>query len=96
MTKTTNAGQVVAVAYVTRWATTRGILVVRQARRSDSFPDCLRHGGALIQPSQWTTDRAEAETRYRAALMKAERAAFRKHVELVQAINAPPKYEGTP
>lgn len=78
------------VAYVTKWATTQGILVVKDA---EMFEEYLSKGTWLfVSPRHWTTDKAEAETRYRAALLKASQAAFKKHAAIVAAINAPPKY----
>lgn len=91
-----NERKTVPVAYVTKWTTTRGILVVRGKPRSDNFTDHLRVGPSLIRPNDWTTDKAEAETRYRAALDRAYTSATKKAKALKAAINAPPKYEDEP
>lgn len=99
MTKTaTNAGQLVAVAYVTKWATTRGIVVVRQAETHTSASGVvyLCHGAGLIEPKAWTTDKAEAEKRWDAAMWKAHNAAKAKADRLAKQVFQGPKYEGTP
>jgi hypothetical protein len=82
----------VPLAYVTRWAATRGIEVVRDGQCSEMFPDHFRWNGSLIHPNHWTTDKAEAEKRYRAALTRAYQSSMRKAKTLKAAINAPPKY----
>lgn len=82
----------VPLAYVTKWAATRGIVVVKGGHEAEG--GYFDNGPWMfVSPSQWTTDRAEAEARYRAALLRASQAAFKKHSALVAAINAPPKYE---
>lgn len=86
--------KVVSVAYVTKWATTRGILVVRGAEEhtSDDGTKYLTKRMMFVSPKHWTTDKAEAEERYRSELIRAERAALKRHKAAVAAINAPPKY----
>ena len=85
----------VPVAYVTKWATTRGILVVRGAEeyKADFGAVYLsRDDGLFVGPKQWTTDKAEAEERYRKALKRARDSALKKAQALRSAIEAPPKY----
>lgn len=82
----------VSVAHVTKWATTRGIEVVRDVERSDMFPDHLRWRGGLIIPKHWTTDKAEAEKRYAAALAKREKELVRNLKAIRQAISDGPRY----
>lgn len=85
----------VAVAYVTTWATTRGILVVKDAETYETYLTKKSPGVHLfVSASKWTEDKAEAETRYRAALTRAYQSAMRKAKALKSAINAAPKYEG--
>lgn len=86
----------VPVAYVTKWAATRGIVVKRDAVKSDNFPDHIRMGHALIRPEQWTSDKAEAEVRYRKALAAKADAATKQAKRLIAAMSAPPKYEEAP
>jgi hypothetical protein len=87
----------VPVAYVTKWATTRGILVVKGAdgwtTDGEEYLTGRESGsGLFVAPAHWTEDKDKAELRYRAVLLKASQAAFKKHKALVAAINAPPKY----
>lgn len=86
----------VPVAYVTKYAETRGIVVVRDAEETE--------GGALsagdfsgsslwVAKGHWTEDKAIAEERYRAALRRALNSAEEKVRRIQAALDAPPKYE---
>jgi hypothetical protein len=94
-----NEGKKVPTAYVTKWATTVGIMTVNDGEvyTSGSSTNYLTKRGKssyslFVAPAHWTTSKEEAETRYRKALRKAADAAHKKHAALVAAINAPPKY----
>ena len=83
---------IVPVAYVTKYATTAGILVVRGAERSGMFPERLWLNHGHILPSDWTEDKAEAEMRWHAALLKAAAQAEKKAARLRAAASHAPKY----
>lgn len=87
----------VPVAYVTRWAATRGILVVKdgEAHAYDSGT-YLKKGHLFVSAKEWTEDKAVAEGRYRAALRRALNSAEEKVKRIQAALDAPPKYEGKP
>lgn len=82
----------VPLAYVTKWAQTKGILVVKDGEVYAEEKYLTKGSFLFVRARDWTTDKAVAEERYRAALLKASEAAFKKHKALVDAINAPPKY----
>lgn len=70
----------VPVAYVTKWATTRGIVVVRDAEITDG--GYYWTGSLCIPSSQWTEDRAEAERRWRKAMEKERARLVKKQAAL--------------
>lgn len=84
--------RVVPVAYVTKWATTAGIITAKRHETSESFPDCLRFEGSLMRPSEWTEDKALAEERWRHAMKKAHEATVKKAERLAEQILAGPKW----
>lgn len=86
-------GKTVPVAYVTKWAATRGIIVLRNAKRSDSYPDRLWLNHAHVGPKDWTEDRPEAERRWREAVTKASMAARKKAEALLDLSMGAPKYD---
>lgn len=83
----------VPVAYVTKWATTRGIVVVRDAERSESFPECLILRVGFMHQREWTEDRAEAERRWRKAMEKERARLVKKQAALAQALKDGPRWE---
>lgn len=84
----------VPVAYVTKWATTRGILVVRGAETYETYLTKKDPGVHLfVGAKQWTEDKDEAETRYRAALKKAHVSAVKKAASLKGRMSTAPVYE---
>lgn len=83
----------VPVAYVTRWAATRGIVVMRGRSVSDSGR--LWDGFHAHSPKDWTTDKDEAERRWRLAVTKAGMAARRKAEALLDMALGAPKYDDT-
>jgi hypothetical protein len=82
----------VPVAYVTKWAVTRGIVVWKDAKETESGWLYPKKGWMGVAFKQWTEDKAIAEERYREALLKASQGAFKKMKAMEKAINAPPKY----
>jgi hypothetical protein len=82
----------VPVAYVTKWATTAGILVLRDVELSDVAPGSLWHLHGHIRPSDWTEDRVTAEGRWRQAMAKTADAAEKKAKRLRAAAALAPKY----
>lgn len=80
----------VPIAYVTRWAATRGIVVMRGATLTDAGR--LWDGFHSHAQSDWTIDRTVAEGRWRKALAKAASAAQKKADNLRAAAILPPKY----
>lgn len=83
--------RIVPIAYVTKWAATAGIRVIRNAEGTES--GCLRKGISLfVSPLDWTEDKAEAEVRYRAKIDSARRSAERKVKKLEALYKAEPKY----
>jgi hypothetical protein len=83
--------QIILLAYVTKWATTRGIIVVRNAETTDS--GALSKGFLWAGPNHWTTDRVTAEGRWRKAMQKAADLAQKKADRLRRAVALAPKYE---
>lgn len=82
----------VPVAYVTKYAETRGILVVKDARTNDEGVYLVKRP-LFISPKEWTEDKAVAEDRYRAALRRALNSAEERVKRIQDALDAPPKYE---
>ncbi len=80
----------VPVAYVTKWATTEGITIFRDAEVTASGALSLRY--IWVPPAHWTEDRATAEGRWRKAMSKAADAAEKKAKRLRAAAALPPKY----
>lgn len=81
----------VAVAYVTKYAETRGILLLKDVEISENgYCYC---GFVSAGPKEWTEDRAVAEARYRAALLRARNLAEEKMKRIQAALDGPPKYE---
>lgn len=85
--------RIVPVAYVTKWAATAGIRIIRDAETlSDGY---LYKGGALgifVGQQDWTEDKAEAEIRYRAKIDAARQSAERKVKKLEALYKAATKY----
>lgn len=85
----------VPIAYVTKWATTAGILVVRDAETyADGWLGSRRSSFAhsiFVGPKHWTTDRGIAEERWGEAIRKAIKAAERKVAKLKSDAAAGPK-----
>ena len=79
------------VAYVTKWAVTRGILVEHDRRVSEG--GYLHIGFSAVPSSQWTEDKVVAEGRWRQALSKAAASAERKAMNLRVAMTKAPPYE---
>lgn len=84
----------VPVAYVTKYAETRGILVVKDAEISEG--GYCYTGFLSVPPKEWTEDKDIAEDRYRAALRRALNSAEEKVKRIQAALDAPPKYEEKP
>lgn len=83
--------RVVPVAYVTRWATTVGIRVIRGAEETASGA-LYRNNSFYVIRNEWTEDKSEAEARYRAKIDAARHSAERKAKKLEALYKAPPKY----
>lgn len=81
----------VSVAYVTKYAETRGILVVKDAEISKG--GYCYSGFISVGPKEWTEDKAIAEDRYRAALRRSLKSAEEKVKRIQAALDAAPKYE---
>ena len=88
--------RIVPVAYVTKWATTVGIRVVRGAEAVGSGALYKKSADGVpsiyVSRSDWTEDKAEAEARYRAKIDAARQSAERKARKLEALYKAPPKY----
>lgn len=84
------SGRIVPVAYVTKWAATAGIHIVRNAKMLPS--GSLLSPWAHVRPLDWTEDKAEAEARYRAKIDAARQSAERKVKKLEALYRADPKY----
>jgi hypothetical protein len=82
--------RVVPVAYVTRWAATTGIRVVRDAE--ETVGGYLSKKMLFVGRNDWTEDKAEAEVRYRAKIDTARKSAQRKVEKLTALYKAEPKY----
>jgi hypothetical protein len=80
----------IPIAYVTKWATTRGILVIRDGGVSEG--GYLYCGFISVPQSHWTEDRAVAEGRWRKAMQKAADLAQKKADRLRSAVALSPKY----
>lgn len=63
--------RVVPIAYVTKYAETRGIIVVRGASTAAPTVGYLTVGKAVYGPKDWTEDLAKAQHRYVANLRHA-------------------------
>lgn len=84
----------VPVAYVTKWATTRGILVVKGAEThvGQNGAVYLTKGALFVDARHWTEDKDEAERRYAAALKRRERALGENLKAIRQAISDGSRY----
>lgn len=85
----------VALAYVTKWAATRGIVVVMDAETgtTDNFGTYLWLHHSLVGPNHWTDDLNVAERRWREAVKKAQKAAQKKAKALGALLKGPAQYE---
>lgn len=77
----------------TRWASTRGLVVVRNASMSDVAPGWLSVGMGCFKPTEWTVSKPVAEGRWRKALAKAAESAERKAQRPRKAATGAPPYE---
>lgn len=82
--------ETVPIAYVTKWAATRGIIVYRDASISER--GYLWTGFQSIPPREWTEDKASAEARWRMAVMKSAQNAEKKAAKLRASLTRAPKY----
>lgn len=82
--------RIVPIAYVTTWATTAGIRIVRDAEVTES--NALSKGHLYVSATDWSEDKAEAEARCRSKLDAAIKSAERKVDKLRKAYLAEPKY----
>lgn len=80
----------IPVAYVTKWATTAGIRIVRNARVTDM--GAISSGFLYASAKDWTADKVIAEARYRAKIDAARQSAERKVKKLEALYKAAPKY----
>jgi hypothetical protein len=93
--------RVVPVAYVTKWALTRGVLVVRGASlmlgADHNFAnDYLKKGHLFVGRKHWTENREEAVTRWRKALEKEHKRLLNKAEDVgKRLLEAPPFTEET-
>lgn len=86
-----NDRKTIPIAYVTKWATTRGIIIVRDAEVTEH--GALYGRNCLYVPaSQWTEDKEEAVDRWHASLLKAAASAEKKADALRAAASFTPKY----
>jgi hypothetical protein len=90
----------VRLAYVTRWAATRGIVVVMDAEvyrppgATDGREYLTKHGTNLFEMSgHWTDNLDVAERRWREAVKKAHKAAQKKAKALGELLKGPAQYE---
>jgi hypothetical protein len=91
-----NHKRTVPVAYVTKWAVTRGILVVKNATTAGDDGEYLRNSRLFAGPTQWTEDREVASGRWRKAMEKARVAAARKAAKLADRFVQPPPFTEEP
>lgn len=88
--------RIVPVAYVTKWATTVGIRIVRDAMPVRSGALYKESDGGVpsiyVPEKDWTEDKAEAEARYRAKVDAARQSAERKAKKMEALYKAAPKY----
>lgn len=87
----TNETKTIPVAYVTQWATTRGIRIIHNGEVSKN--GYLYCGFISIPQSAWTEDRIVAEDRWRKEMTKAADVAQKKADRLRAAVALPPKYD---
>lgn len=83
--------RIVPVAYVTKWATTAGIRIVRDGEATE-LGSLMKRGGLYVHKNHWTEDKAEAEARYRAQIDAARQSAERRAEKLEALYKAAPKY----
>lgn len=83
----------VRVAYVTKWATTRGIFVVTSGTAKGGYLKAAHGWSSLfVNARHWTESQEEAEHRYRLELDKAIAAALRKVAALRMRRSSDPVY----
>jgi hypothetical protein len=82
--------RIIPVAYVTRWAATEGIRIVRGAEVTDR--GALFARDLYVNAKDWTEDKTEAEARHRAKIEAARKAAARMLKALEVLAMAAPKY----
>lgn len=83
--------KVVPLAYVTKWAATRGIVVVKGAEVT--VTGALVRGHLFAPANQWTEDKFVAEVLWREAVERSQKAAQKKAKSLGSILNGPAKYE---
>lgn len=81
----------IKVAYVTKWAATRGIVVVKGMEMTGN--GYLYTGFTSVPEREWTEDKSVAEARWRNAVGRAADAAQRKADALRAQLSGPAKYE---
>ncbi len=82
--------RVVPLAYVTKYAEARGIIIVRGASTHGEY---LVARPMFVGPNDWTEDKALAEQRYIAAMKRALKSAEKRAAKIREAIAAAPPYE---
>lgn len=92
-------GRVVPVAYVTKWALTAGIKVVKNAEEvsgTDYGSVYLKKGHMFVTAKDWTEDREEAMERWRKAMTKEHMRLLNKAEDVgKRLLQAPPFTEET-
>lgn len=83
----------IPVAYVTKWAASSGITVIRDAVTTESGALKKQRGLLYVLAKDWTTDKAEAEKRWRVAVTKAATLVRRKAERLESEAMGAPKYD---
>jgi hypothetical protein len=83
--------QTIPIAYVTKWATTVGIRIIRDGEVTP-LGAIMKVGGLYATKNDWTEDKVEAESRYRVMIDSARKAAQRKVEKLAALYRAAPKY----
>ena len=88
----TPEGRIVPLAYVTKYAESRGIITVRGAR-TDETGCYLVASLMFVRPGDWTEDKAVAEKRYTATMKNILKVAERWIARIRAAIAAAPASE---
>lgn len=82
--------RVVPIAYVTKYAETRGIIVVRGAKTGEGhYAEALNVKGHLYGPKDWTEDLAKAQHRHKANLRRYLHLALKRVKALQDKLTAP-------